>query len=75
MIGNEFSVFRHTKYGSLTYGISGGINHYFSPHIGIMGSIGYRYIYLSNSIGLGEIVMPAIYDKNLLELRFGLVFR
>lgn len=75
MIGNEFSILPHTQYGGVTYGINGGVSHFFSSNIGITCSVGYRYVYLNNSLGLGEIILPVLYNKNLLELRFGLVLR
>ncbi len=76
MVGNEFSVFPHNHYGGITYGIRGGINHFFSPNLGITCSVGYRYAYLNSSKGSnGEVVLPVVYDKNLLEFRLGLVIR
>jgi len=75
MIGNEFSVFPRNRYGGLTTGIHTGVNHYFNKHIGITMNLGYRFIHLGNSMGLGEITLPAVYDKRFLELRAGLVIR
>lgn len=74
-IGKEFSVFPHTAYGGLTCGVSAGINHFFSPKTGLSCSMGYRYVNLSNSIGLGENTLPVVYNKNMLELRIGLIIR
>jgi hypothetical protein len=78
MVGKNFSILpNYANIGGITGGIKLGVNHFFSNHFGLSFSVGYRYVYLSNSIsfGSGEISLPAIYEKDILEFRLGLSIR
>ncbi|MBI3134173.1 MAG: DUF2715 domain-containing protein [Bacteroidetes bacterium] len=60
--------------GGLTAGIDVGITHYFSNHVGISTSAGYRYAYLrENNSWWDDFV--TISQINRFEIRLGFVFR
>jgi len=63
--------------GGFTTGAQIGINHYFSDHIGLTTSVGYRYGYFKNENQNWGWPNPTvtIREINRLEFRFGLVFK
>lgn len=63
--------------GGFTTGAKVGINHYFSEHVGISTSFGYRYGYFKqeNSFGWWSTPTTVIREINRFEFRFGLVFK
>lgn len=60
--------------GGLTTGIDLGITHYFSNHIGISTSAGYRFAYLKE-MNMWWEDFATITQINRFEIRLGLVFR
>lgn len=63
--------------GGFTTGAQIGLNHYFSDHIGLTTSVGYRYGYFKNEYTNWGWQYPTtnIREINKLEFRFGLVFK
>jgi len=67
--------------GGFTTGLQVGLNHFFSNHVGITTSVGYRYAYFKNILSIyGGWELPyqntvQIREINRLEFRFGLVFK
>jgi len=60
--------------GGLTAGAEIGVTHYFSNHVGISTSIGYRYAYLRENNSWWEDFVT-ISQINRFEIRLGFVFR
>ena len=64
--------------GGFTTGAQLGLNHYFSDHVGLTTSVGYRYGYFkqNNNFGWwGGEPTVTIREINRFEFRFGLVFK
>ena len=66
--------------GGFTAGLQVGLNHYFSNHVGITTSVGYRYGYFEQQNIYGGWELPyknttQIREINRFEFRFGLVFK
>lgn len=75
MTGYDFAL-RNTEFnkGGFTTGIQFGLDHYFSDHVGLSTSIGYRYAYLKIDNSWWDD-FSTIREINRLELRFGLIFK
>lgn len=80
MVGYEMALSdQEQNKGGFTTGAQFGVNHYFSEHIGLTTSVGYRYGYFKQEYnsgwwGGGETI-TTIREINRFEFRFGLVFK
>jgi hypothetical protein len=62
--------------GGFTTGAKVGVNHYFSDHVGLTTSVGYRYGYFKQKNQYGWWgTFTTIREINRFEFRFGLVFK
>jgi hypothetical protein len=79
MVGYEMALNNQEQNkGGFTTGAKFGLNHYFSDHIGLTTSVGYRYGYFKqeNNFWWGsEETNVTIREINRFEFRFGLVFK
>jgi len=79
MVGYEMALNNQEQNkGGFTTGAQFGINHYFSDHVGLTTSVGYRYGYFkqeNNSGWWGGEPTVTIREINRFEFRFGLVFK
>lgn len=60
--------------GGFTTGIQLGLDHFFSQHVGISTSVGYRYAYLRIQDSWWDDFVT-IREVNRFEMRFGLIFK
>ena len=60
--------------GGFTTGIQLGLDHFFSQHVGISTSVGYRYAYLKIQNSWWDDFVT-IREVNRFEMRFGLIFK
>jgi len=78
MVGYEMALNNQEQNkGGFTTGAKFGINHYFSDHVGLTTSVGYRYGYFKQKSTFGWWSEPTvtIREINRFEFRFGLVFK
>jgi len=75
MAGYDFAL-RNTEFnkGGFTTGLKIGLDHYFSDHVGLSTSVGYRYAYLKIDNAWWED-FSTIREINRLEFRFGIIFK
>ncbi len=74
MAGYELSLSNTFENGGFTTGAKFGLDHFFTPHIGITTNIGYRYAYLKTQNGWWDDFVE-IREINRLEFRLGLIFK
>jgi len=80
MAGYAMSLSNNKDEWGVTAGVQIGINQFFSDHLGLSTSIGYRYGYFKEKnfnmwVGIPLLEYYTIREINRLELRIGLVFR
>lgn len=68
LTNNEFNK------GGFTTGLQIGLDHFFSQHVGLSTSIGYRYAYLKIQNSWWDDFVT-IREVNRFEMRFGLIFK
>ena len=75
MAGYNFAL-RNTEFnkGGFTTGLQIGLDHYFSDHVGLSTSVGYRYAYLKINNAWWED-FSTIREINRLEFRLGIIFK
>lgn len=74
MAGYDLSLDNGFKNGGFTTGAKFGLDHFFTPHVGITTNIGYRYAYLRTQNGWWDDFVE-IRVVNSLEFRLGLIFK
>ena len=74
MAGYDISFDNGFKNGGFTTGLKFGLDHFFTPLVGITTSVGYRYAYLREQNGWWDDFVE-IREVNRLEFRFGLIFK
>lgn len=60
--------------GGFTTGLQLGLDHFFSQHVGISTSVGYRYAYLKIQNSWWDDFVT-VREVNRFEMRFGLIFK
>jgi hypothetical protein len=60
--------------GGFTTGIQLGLDHFFSQHVGVSTSVGYRYAYLKTQNSWWDDFVT-VREVNRFEMRFGLIFK
>ena len=60
--------------GGFTTGLQIGLDHFFSQHVGISTSVGYRYAYLKIQNSWWDDFVT-VREVNRFEMRFGLIFK
>ena len=74
MAGYDLSLSNGLENGGFTTGAKFGLDHFFSPHVGITTNVGYRYAYLRTQNGWWDDFVQ-IREINRLEFRLGLIFK